>query len=145
MFGNDPPEAAKYFLNWLNNANGATLVIGGKLREELCANQKFLTWLRNALLRGRALSFNDEKVNAEAESLRERRICRSNDPHVLALARISGARLLYTKDIKLEADFKDREIIDGVRGRVYTTRRYPHVTDTHKKLLRRRDLCNVQG
>ena len=144
VFGDNPPEAARYFLNWLDGANGATLAIGGKLRLELCANQKFLAWLRNALLRGRALSFDDEKVDSETESLREMRICRSNDWHVLALAKISGARLLYTKDIKLEADFKDREIIDGVRGRVYTTRRYPHVTDSQKRLLRRRDLCDIR-
>ena len=143
VFGDNPPEAAGYFLNWLNNANGAKLAIGGKLRDELCQNRKILAWLSNALLRGRALSFDDERVNNETESLRERNICRSNDVHVLALAKISGARLLYTKDIDLEADFKDRRIIDGVRGRVYTTRRFTHVTDAQKRLLRRRDLCDI--
>lgn len=38
---------------------------------------------------------------------------RSNDPHILALARAAGVRLLYTKDGKLRSDFKDRKFIGG--------------------------------
>ena len=45
---------------------------------------------------------------------------RSDDPHVLALARQSGARLLYTGDSKLIADFTDRRIIQEPRGKVYS-------------------------
>ena len=45
---------------------------------------------------------------------------RSDDPHVLALARTAGVRLLYTGDRDLMADFKNKELIDRPRGRVYT-------------------------
>ena len=45
---------------------------------------------------------------------------KSNDPHILALARASGARLVYTGDGKLIADFKNKRLIDGPRGKIYT-------------------------
>ena len=38
---------------------------------------------------------------------------RSNDPHVLALARVSGARLLYAEDGDLMTDFKDKRFVGG--------------------------------
>ncbi len=38
---------------------------------------------------------------------------RSDDPHVLALARAAGVRLLYTRDGKLRSDFRDRKFIGG--------------------------------
>ena len=44
----------------------------------------------------------------------------SDDPHVLALARETGVRLLYTGDADLMADFKDKKFIDKPRGKVYS-------------------------
>ena len=44
----------------------------------------------------------------------------SDDPHVLALARCADVRLLYTKDRALIADFKNKNIVDKPRGRVYS-------------------------
>lgn len=145
VFGDAQSEAGRYFLDWLNRTNGGTLVIGGKLREELGANLNFLRWLRAAVGQGRAISVNDDRVDAEAESLRAQGDCRSNDEHVLALARISGARLLFTNDRALQDDFRDHAIVSSVRGRIYTTRERPDVRRTHRDLLRRRDLCNVRG
>ena len=47
----------------------------------------------------------------------------SNDAHVIALAQVSGARLLYSNDSDLQDDFKDKSLIDSPRGRIYTTER----------------------
>lgn len=38
---------------------------------------------------------------------------RSNDPHILALARAASVRLLYTRDGKLRSDFTDEKFIGG--------------------------------
>ena len=46
---------------------------------------------------------------------------RSDDPHVRALARKTGVRLLYTNDLDLIADFKNKKLIDHPRGRVYSS------------------------
>ena len=108
-------------------------------------NCPFNQWLRVALRPtvANARQIADEVVCAEIRVLKEQGIYRSDDEHVLALAGVSGARLLFTNDPALEKDFKNRRIINSGkgRGRVYTTRpteQRPHknVTSTHKRLLR---------
>ena len=76
--------------------------------------------LRDYVRDGRAVVIPEERFAADEFSLRTRRELRSDDPHVLALARESGARLLYTGDRDLIADFKDKRFIDNPRGRVYS-------------------------
>jgi len=57
-------------------------------------------------------------------------ICRSDDIHILALARAGGARLLYTEDKDLKKDFKNKAIIDDPRGKIYSGAK-------NKRLLKR--------
>ena len=134
--------AGKHFLNWVERSPGR-LVIGGELRRELSEYGRFLTWLRTATRRNVVRSIDDERVDDETRILREKGDCLSDDEHVLALARVSGARLLFTNDVDLQDDFKDRRIVDGnIRERIYTTREYSDVRRTHILLLRRTDLCS---
>ena len=80
------------------------------------------------------------KVEAATRELEAQQICRSNDAHVIALARVSGARLLFTNDRELQSDFKNRQILGG---NIYTTLRSENVTSTHRRLLGRSDLCGT--
>ena len=141
VFGDNQTEAGKLFLNWLTS-KGGVLVVGGKLLQELADSPKFKEWLQEAQRAGRARRISDQEVNNETENLREQRICQSNDEHVLGLARVSGARLLFTNDQALTRDFKNRQIIRGVRGRVYTTRKTKDIRPSHRDLLRQTDLCD---
>ena len=109
---------------------------------ELGRNAGFVRWLRTAQRVGRARAISDEAVDSETETLRSQGICRSNDEHVVALAKVSGARLLFTNDNALQDDFRDRRIVGGTRGRVYTTGQSKDVSNTHRSLLSRRDLCD---
>ena len=68
----------------------------------------------------------------------------SDDPHVLALAQASGARLLYSNDGPLQDDFRNRRLIDNPRGSVYSTQVNKQFTRVHRRLLQRRDLCAVR-
>lgn len=142
VFGNNRPGAGELFFNWLEERNGR-LVVGGELLRELSGYSNFTTWLPDAIRSGCVSIIPDQAVEAETDSLRAEGICRSNDEHVLALARLSGARLLFTNDQALQADFRDREIVGGVRGRIYTTRERSDVRRSHRDLLRRRDLCDI--
>ena len=135
-------EAGSFFFDWVNSSRGR-IVIGGKLLKELSGYAAFNEWLDQALISGNALNFPDSIVNAETDSLLSQNICKSNDAHVLALARVCGARLLFTNDQDLQEDFKDPQIIGGIRGRVYTTLTRPDVRRSHRNLLRRTDLCNA--
>ena len=149
IFGEDRNDASRYFFNWLTAGKGR-LVIGGQLKAEL-RHHKLDEWLKEVLRAGRAFDQPTERVEAETRALRHDGRCRSNDPHVLALARISGGRLLYTNDHRLQEDFANPGILPGqTQGKIYTTvagRRQPRdqhggrLRPAHRQLLRRQDLC----
>lgn len=97
----------------------AKLIYGGKLLEE-CHRMQDLVFLLVELQRqNRVVFFADDVVNDEEERVAALGICRSNDPHVLALARVSGVRLLCTHDGDLITDFTNEDIIHTPRGKVY--------------------------
>ena len=140
VFGSPRPPAGQVFFEWLESPRGQ-LVVGGRLRDELNHNARLLGWLKSATRFGRVRLVSDDEVDDRAKRLRREGICTSNDEHVLALALVSGARLLYTNDNALIADFKNRAIVAGPRGRIYTTARSVAVTSAHLGLLAAPDLC----
>lgn len=104
------------------------VVIGGsKLKAEY---QKLATvWrlLRTLDQAGRAQLIDDGEVDREQEYLLANVLMASDDSHVLALARVSGARLLCSHDQALHADFSNRNIIDRPRGKVYQDATHSHL------------------
>ncbi len=137
VFQPDRPAGAREFLRWVEKGSGR-LVVGGKLLRELAENHSVRTWLRQAILSGRAVKIPDARVQAETDSLAAAGSCRSNDEHVVALARVSGARLLYADDQLLEQDFKTRRLLDDPRGKVYPATKG---TRCRRWLLGQRRLC----
>ena len=151
VFGTNPTGPGLLFRDWLGRSNGGIIVAGGRLFRELIQNPNFQRFFEARQQAGRAIRIPDAVVDSE-ESALESVQTRSNDRHVLALARVSGARLLFTNDNALKLDFANPDIIRGIPGQIYTTnrgrrvRRYAtqeitHVTRTHRDLLRRNDLC----
>ena len=146
VFSSDQPSAGKEFFKWINSGIGR-LVVGGKLLEEL--NKKSArVWARRALNRGLISRVSEGKVRERTEKLQNEGLCRSDDPHVIALAQLSGARLLYTNDEKLQKDFRNKNLIKNPAGKVYSTKPKNNPNKefrtTHKKLLGRNDLCRVE-
>ncbi len=141
VFGaNSQSSAGRFFLEWLSSGRGK-LVVGGGVLRELNEYSDFKRWLRTALGRNIATAVDDAAVDAETTIVQQNDVCKSDDEHVIALAHVSGARLLFTNDGDLQDDFKNPSIINNPRGVIYTTRRGVDVTRTHRKLLRRTDLC----
>ena len=141
VFGaNSQSPAGRFFLAWLSSGRGK-LVVGGELLRELNEYSDFKRWLRTALGRNIAVAIEDATVDAETAVVQQTGECASDDEHVIALARVSGARLLFTNDGDLQTDFKNRDIINNPRGVIYTTMLRQDVTRAHRDLLRRSDLC----
>ncbi len=134
VFGDARPPAGEAFFDWINRGDGR-LVAGGKLLKELAGRENFREWWRQALLAGLVTEVDNEAVRAETNRLVEEKACRSNDHHVIALAVVGGARLLYTKDRKLTSDFKNRRLIDDPPGRIYSTRRSGAFSRSKRRLL----------
>lgn len=147
VFGPEPSPAGREFYEWVGKAHGR-LVVGGKLLKELYAGSPgFREWSKQAVLAGLMTVLDESKVDDRAGRIQRRGLHRSDDPHVLALAQVSHARLLFTNDRRLEQDFRNKSLIDEPRGRVYHTRdiRNPNdnkeFTSAHRRLLNDRRLC----
>jgi hypothetical protein len=69
------------------------------------ANLAVQRWLAGLSRAGRLRVERKQRLQREQEHLDNLGACRSNDTHVLALARASGARLLFSRDQALHADF----------------------------------------
>ena len=140
VFGADRPAAGKAFFRWIHEGRGR-LVAGGKLLRELDKTRAFRVWRLQAVLAGRIKLLNDEVVEGRARQLEQENACRSDDEHVVAVAQISGARLLYSNDSDLQDDFGNRKLIDHPRGKVYSTDIHKDLRQEHRKLLANRNLC----
>ena len=136
VFRQNPGGAAEAFGKWIMHGRGS-LVVGGKLRTELWRSLEFRTWYPTAVSSGRIVRVDDQKVNAAEEEVAAGGHCQSNDHHVIALARVSGARLLFANDSDLQKDFKDQALINRPRGKVYSTKENPELRQSHKRLLQR--------
>ena len=117
-FLQEPEHAdAKPIHAWLRRGVGRLVYsTGGKFDSELYRRgRERLGAYRRA---GRATFVPEDTFRDDALRLKEEAALRSNDAHVLALARASRARLLYTGDRRLIADFKNARIISG--GKIYS-------------------------
>ena len=140
VFGGAGSEAGKYLFDWLTDGPGK-LAVGGKLRRELSGSNNFVRWMKRAQLFGRVISVEDTCVDRESDLIRKEGLCESNDSHVLALARVSRTRLLFTNDRRLQKDFRNPQIVGRPRGMIYTTLIDKKLTDVHVDLLDRKNLC----
>lgn len=147
VFGNDPSPAGREFFKWLHLARGR-LVVGGKLLKELeAASADFRQWASEAGRAGLMTTLNKEAVADRTKEIERRAKLASNDAHVLAVAQVGGARLLFTNDRELARDFRSKVLIDNPRGRVYHTRDVnmrddnKRVSQTHRRLLNDGRLC----
>lgn len=77
--------------------------------------------------RGRLYEVSDDLVEKEADEVQslfdKSNISEADDPHILALARLSGSRLLFTVDARsrLIDLFRDRHFLDPP-GKIYKTK-----------------------
>jgi hypothetical protein len=108
----------------------AKIVYGGGLTREY----ERIEWFRRLLLRldqqGSTRQLPNTPVDVETETLHQSGLCLSDDPHILALARIAGVRLLCSEDNLLTDDFRNKMILSDPRGNVYKRA-------AHKGLLRK--------
>jgi len=112
-------------LNWLASKRGF-LVLGGRLTKELHETpfRRIIVQLARA---GATRIYRAEQLDRAEADLRGSRLCTSNDLHVIALALISGARVLYSRDRRLQADFRSSQVINNPRGHVYSSANHEHL------------------
>lgn len=141
LLNSDANPAAIGFRTAVDNGIVPLVVGGTKLVCEL-KNTRVREWVRELTNAGRLTRVDNTEVDDLAEQLHK--LCKSNDSHIIALAQISGARLLYTNDQDLTDDFGNSNLINNPRGKVYSTRVTNQLNPSRKKLLNNRELCKKQ-
>lgn len=111
-------------IDWLTGSNSAGLVVfgGTKFLQEIDRSPRARQWFLELQRAGRAKSIDRAAVDAEEKALRARGLCISDDEHLVALARKSGARVFCTEDAALFKDVRNRALLSAPRGRVYRTK-----------------------
>ena len=121
---------------WVEAGKGRVVYsVEGKFAAEISAKakEKFAAYRRD----GRAILVREKEFGCEETLLTASSEMLSDDPHVLALARATGTRLLYTTDQDLIADFKNKKLIDVPRGKVYS--------GAQNAALLTKQLCKLRG
>lgn len=139
VFKADPSPAAAHFYEWMLTRR-CRLVVGGTLRRELEQAEAFVEWALDAALDGRLQSANDAAVDTLAQELVDADACQSDDAHVIALARISGARLLFSNDTDLMGDFRNQHLLRP-RGRLLPLGGTRNARQSRQRLFNEPDLC----
>ena len=110
-------EDAAPIRDWLDRRGGRIVYsTGGKFAREVGHGSR--SKLADYVRAGKAILIPPERFTNDEIALEP--IINSDDPHVLALARATGVRLLYTGDGDLADDFKDKRFINRPRGKVYS-------------------------
>jgi len=142
FFSNPPDDKLKPVWDWLTEpSQNGRLVTGGKAADELLkmgAPRRFIRALAQA---GRLRLIPKAEVEAEQTIVLATELCQSDDPHIIALARVSGARVLCSHDKALHADFsakpprgKNPHLVSKPRGKIYQNA-------THRHLLQHSAAC----
>jgi len=120
------PDASKV-LDWVEKRGGC-IVYGGKNADELFnAGPEIKRLLLNLSRAGRAKQVLKSRVELETDAVLATGLCRSNDPHIIALARTSNARVLFSHDANLHIDFKNAQLLAKPRGVVYQNENQTHL------------------
>lgn len=134
-FCNQSRPYLRTLLRWVNA--GGRVASGGHLERELFKVHSMkgllLEWSRS----GRLVRVPSARVSAREATLRP--VCRSDDPHVLAVAIEAKASIVVTEDKDLITDLRDRSLV-GQRRRIYKENSAsPNRVDRHAALLARSD------
>jgi hypothetical protein len=136
VFGSPTNADFLPIIEWLTSPKGnGRLVVGGQLAHELEVMNTVRRFLRGLQQAGRARFIPQSEIALAQQALVATGRCVSNDPHVIALAQISGARVLCSQDKNLHTDFKNKQLIDKPRGRVYQTAKHARLL-CHTKACR---------
>ena len=111
---------------WIDDGKGV-LGVGGRLLTELLGSRHAADSIQTWERAGRAVIFDRDAVDDETRRLRDNGACVSDDEHVIALARVSGARRLCSSDQLLHQDFRNPDLVSNPRGHVYQNPSHVHL------------------
>ncbi len=119
---------------WIEERDGKLVFgLGGTFGKELRKMPNVKRRVLELWRAGLAVQAAAKELSKREKELDRLNICRSNDVHVLALALVSGTRILCGKDGDLATDFRNPDIISSPRGKVYKNASHKHLLKYNHK------------
>lgn len=146
VFGQHGPESTKRLFDQIISGKLIFVVGGSKLINELDRiSNTARDVIREALIAGIGISVNNKVIDRRTQQIINSYHLVSDDQHIIALAQVSGARLLCSHDKDLHEDFKNKELINNPRGRIYPASEPADKAfgRKHRNILNRTDLCSI--
>lgn len=130
LVADDPDFKDLYASLFATRKPVAKVIYGGKLIAEYYRSHhdviKILLQLDQA---GRATKVDDSLIDSEHKLIIKMKVCKSNDTHIIALARAEKVRLLCSHDKNLGTDFKNKTLLNNPRGKVYKNTKHNTLLD----------------
>jgi hypothetical protein len=101
MFKHDDPEHAKFLpvKNWIESGSAKLVIGGATYKKELIKLKTILGVISEYERRGRVYRAPDDAVDAEEKIVKEIEPSKDfDDPHLVALVRITGCRVICIRD-----------------------------------------------
>lgn len=105
-------------------------VYGGKLAREYKKLGRLRGLIREYDRKGALRKISDTQVDQATQKLERTSLCKSDDAHIIALARVSGVRLLCSHDKDLHRDFTNPRLLSPA-GSVYQKPRHSDLIRQH--------------
>lgn len=117
-------DAGAAVLKWLLRGSGKLVVSSGVLKE--LKPTKLFSTISTLEQAGKLVRANDDLCISKRTELEAEGNLISDDPHVVALASISGCALIFTHDQNLHIDLKNRTIVPHACA-IYQTIAHKHL------------------
>lgn len=119
LVSDDPDFKDVHICLFTNSNPRGSLAYGGKLLNEYGRSPEIIRKLAELDRAGRARKVDDDLVDEEMKRIIQSGICKSDDEHIIALARVGRVRLLCSHDKDLHTDFTNKTLLDKPRCKVY--------------------------
>lgn len=118
IFGKSKTKRGKAVFEWLFLGNGS-LVAAGKLTKELSVVETTRLAIVALKQAGKVITCAKTEIDKDIKLLKATGELKSNDSHIIALARCSGCRRFFSDDQNAIKDFKNNNLIKKPPGKVY--------------------------
>ena len=109
---------------WLEKGGKIAYSPTQEMERELEGHEGMKDWFKARRRTPRVKYIPKNKVEQAMKKLLQSSNLRSNDHHIIALAQVSGVKLLISSDRKLHADFTNKDIVGGS---IYQNKKHQHL------------------
>ena len=109
---------------WLEKGGKIAYAPTQTMKSELNKHEGMRDQFKAYRAKNRVKLISEDEVQKAMEKLQASDL-QSDDPHIIALAQVSGVKLLVSGDTNLHKDFSNRNLIK--KGSIYQTKEHQHL------------------